>query len=64
MSNKEMKFIVEKTIKHDKKDWSLKIDDALWAYNTAYKTPIGMSSFWLVYDKPCYLPIELEHQAF
>nr|GEY19577.1 reverse transcriptase domain-containing protein [Tanacetum cinerariifolium] len=44
--------------------WSDKLDDALWAFRTAYKTPIGCTPYKHVYGKVCHLPIELEHKAY
>ena len=60
-SNKQIKNILQKTVNAMGKEWKDKLPNALWSYMTAYKPPIGMSSFQLVYGKSCHLPVELEH---
>ncbi|GJU07677.1 reverse transcriptase domain-containing protein [Tanacetum coccineum] len=51
-------------ISENRASWSDKLDDALWAFRTAFKTPIGCTPYKLVYGKACHLPIELEHMAY
>jgi hypothetical protein len=63
-SNRQLKSILNKTIEKGGKDWSNKLDGALWAYRTAFKTLIGMTPYQFVYGKACHLPVELEHKAY
>nr|GEY39139.1 reverse transcriptase domain-containing protein [Tanacetum cinerariifolium] len=64
VSNQGLKCILERTVRENHASWSEKLDDALWAFRTAYKTPIGCTPYKLVYGKSCHLPIELEHKAY
>ncbi|GJZ62545.1 reverse transcriptase domain-containing protein [Tanacetum coccineum] len=63
-TNHALKWILEKTVGSNIKNWSKKLDDALWAFRTAFKTPISFTSFRMVYGKSCHLPIEIEHKSF
>ncbi|GJS56632.1 reverse transcriptase domain-containing protein [Tanacetum coccineum] len=58
------KTIIEKTVKDNPAIWSRKLDDALWAFRTAYKTPTGITPYKLIYGKNCYLPFKIKHRAY
>nr|GEV07746.1 reverse transcriptase domain-containing protein [Tanacetum cinerariifolium] len=64
VSNRGLKSILERTVGENRASWSGKLDDALWAFRTAFKTPIWCTPYKLVYGKACHLPIELEHKAY
>nr|GFA94596.1 reverse transcriptase domain-containing protein [Tanacetum cinerariifolium] len=64
VSNRDLKRILERAVGENRASWSDKLDDALWAFRTAYKTPIGCTPYKLVYGKACHLSVELEHKAY
>nr|GEW74655.1 reverse transcriptase domain-containing protein [Tanacetum cinerariifolium] len=64
VSNRGLKRILERTVGENRDLWSDKLDDALWAFRTVFKTPTGCTPYKLVYGKTCHLPIELEHKAY
>ncbi|GJS00625.1 reverse transcriptase domain-containing protein [Tanacetum coccineum] len=63
VTNRAIKRILERSVGYNPKGWSDKLNDALWAFRTAYKTPTGCTPFRLVYGKACHLPVEIEHKA-
>ncbi|GJT38872.1 reverse transcriptase domain-containing protein [Tanacetum coccineum] len=64
VSNRGLKHILERTVGEHRASCSNKLDDALWAFRTPFKTPIGCTPYKLVYGKACHLPIKLEHKAY
>ncbi|GJX67427.1 reverse transcriptase domain-containing protein [Tanacetum coccineum] len=64
VSSRGLKRILERTVGENHTSWSDKLDDALWAFHTTFKTPIGCTPYKLVYGKSYHLPIELEHRAY
>nr|GEV50991.1 reverse transcriptase domain-containing protein [Tanacetum cinerariifolium] len=64
VTNRGLKRILKMTVGENRALWSDKLEDALWAFRTAFKTPIGCTPYRLVYGKSCHLPLELEHKAF
>ncbi|GJR15477.1 reverse transcriptase domain-containing protein [Tanacetum coccineum] len=62
VTNRAIKRILERLVGYNPKGWSEKLNDALWAFRTAYKTPTGSTPFRLVYRKACHLPVEIKHK--
>nr|GEY11497.1 reverse transcriptase domain-containing protein [Tanacetum cinerariifolium] len=63
VTNRGLKRILERTVGENRALWSDKLEDALWAFRTAFKTPVGCTPYRLVYGKACHLQLKLEHKA-
>ncbi|GJU29267.1 reverse transcriptase domain-containing protein [Tanacetum coccineum] len=64
VTNRAIKRILKRSVRYNPKDWSEKLKTSFWAFRIAYKTPTGCTSFRMVYDKACHLPVEIEHKAY
>ncbi|GJR09308.1 reverse transcriptase domain-containing protein [Tanacetum coccineum] len=63
VSNHGLKRILERIVGENRASWSDKLDDALWAFHTAFKTPIGCTPYKLIYLQLNELN-ELRDQAY
>ena len=59
-TNKVIEAILTKTVKENKKDWSYRLPEALWAYRTTWRNTTGFSPYELVYGKSVVFPVEFE----
>ena len=63
LSNRELNSILEKMVDRFHQDWPFKLNNALWAYRTAYKAPLGTTAYRLVFGKSCHVLVKMEHKA-
>jgi hypothetical protein len=59
-TNKVIEAILTKTVKENRKDWSHRLPEALWAYRTTWRNTTGFSPYELVYGKSVVFPVEFE----
>jgi len=57
-TNKVLESILTKTVKENRKDWSQRIPEVLWAYRTTWRNTTGFSPYELVYGKSVVFPVE------
>jgi transposase InsO family protein len=59
-TNKVIEVILTKTVREHCRDWSNRLHETLWAYQTTWRNTTGFSPYELVYGKSLVFPIELD----
>jgi ribonuclease HI len=58
--NKTLINIMKKTIDDNQRDWDNRLQEALWAYRTTYRTPTQVTPYSLAFEIEVVLPLEVE----
>ncbi|XP_019160668.1 PREDICTED: uncharacterized protein LOC109157214 [Ipomoea nil] len=56
--NKTLCNLLKKVVSKSKRDWHDRMEEALWAYRTTYRTPTQSTPYSLVYGVEAVLPLE------
>ena len=58
--NKTLTKLLKKVVLKNKRNWSTKIPEIMWAYKTTYKTPTKATPYQLTSGTEAVLPLELQ----
>nr|XP_027086462.1 uncharacterized protein LOC113708191 [Coffea arabica] len=58
--NKTLCNLLKKVVNKSRRDWHLRIGEALWAYRTTFRTPTQATPYALVYGVEAVLPLECQ----
>ncbi|XP_071940582.1 uncharacterized protein [Coffea arabica] len=58
--NKTLCNLLKKVMDKSKRDWHLRIGEALWAYRITFRTPTQATPYTLVYSVETVLPLECQ----
>ncbi|XP_071902410.1 uncharacterized protein [Coffea arabica] len=58
--NKTLCNLLKKVVNKQRRDWHLRIGEALWAYRTTFRTPTQATPYALVYGVEAVLPLECQ----
>ncbi|XP_060177769.1 uncharacterized protein LOC132607704 [Lycium barbarum] len=50
--------LLKNVVSKSKRDWHERMEEALWAYRTTYRTPMQATPYWLAYRVEVVLPLE------
>ena len=63
-TNKKLQMILKKIVNENRTDWDQKLNSALWAYQTSYKTSIKSTPFRMAFGFEVVMSIEFKFRHF